>query len=172
MKRKNSFLEKFSKVFLLLTVVFALSAAQLLKAQDVEVTVEEFDGKGLLISFPSTNLDSTATLTTTSFMLAGYDYLSFASYPVYWSRLLTSTTGKPRVLSVLKGTNTPSVTTSWQLVDTSSVNADSTETWGNGSMDFNSKKFAYYRWEVTGTAGNRSDTYVQQQIWLPYKKRD
>jgi len=151
----------------LFAIVFLLLAVTAFG--QTSVTKNEFGGKALLLKFPSTSIDSTDTVYSTPFTLSGYDYQLTASYPIYYTRKLSSTAGKPRILCILQGTND---LTNYFTVDTVSVNADSTETLGDGTLNLNSKKAAYYRFKITGTAGNRSDTYAQYELYIPWKKNN
>jgi hypothetical protein len=146
------------------TVLFCITVTAFAQTS---VTENKFSGKAYLVKFPSTNIDSTDTVYSTPFTFSGYDYQLTTTYPVYYTRLLASTAGKPRILCVLQGTND---LTNYLAVDTVGVNADSTETLGEGTLNLNSKKAAYYRFKITGTAGNRSDTYAAYQLYLPWKR--
>jgi hypothetical protein len=158
MKRINLF-----SIGLILLMFFAAAAIA-----QTDVTVNTYNGKALLVTFPSTKIDSTATVYSDWFSIAGYDAESFATYPMHWGRLLTSVKGKPRILWVVEGSYDGGTTAF--TIDTLSVNADSTETYGVGTMNFNSKKAPLIRYKITGTAGNRSDTYAKGEAYIPRKR--
>ncbi len=120
--------------------------------------------------FPSTNINSTATVYSEWFTLRGYDSESMSTYPLLATYNLSSTAGKPRILWVIEGSNNLADANELYTVDTLSANADSLETYQSSSMSFNGKKFLNYRFKITGTAGNQSDTYAKAELYYPRKK--
>lgn len=135
--------------------------------------------------FPSTLIDSTATVYSEWFTLAGYDYeTDYLAYTdtstglagtlyrrfVHATYNLSSTLGKPRILAIIQGTNNTDDASSLYTVDSLTANADSLETYQYAHLDFNGKRFQKYRFKITGTAGNRSDTYFEAELYIPRKK--
>ena len=157
---------KRTQIFLIAVMLLSLCS---ISFGQVSMEKNIFGNRSFYATFPNTLIDSTATVYSEVFTLNGWDQGISATVPVYWTRLLASAKGKPRILIVLQGTNDE---TNYLAVDTLSVNADSTETYGTGSMSLNSYRFAKYRFKITGTAGNRTDTYAKFEIYIPYRREN
>lgn len=150
---------------LILVIAIFLFAIPMLA--QVKLTKGFFGDRAFLAQFPNTKIDSLATVYSEAFTLAGHN-VSFVTSPIYWTRKLTSASGKPRIINVVQGSND---LVNWLAVDTLSVNADSTETLGMGTMTLHGTYFAWYRFAITGTATNRKDTYCKFEIYLPYERK-
>lgn len=172
------------KMKLFLIVLLSLFALGSLNAQ-TSFTTKTVELTHFHAIFPSTLIDSTDTVYSEWFTLAGYDYeTDYIGYTdtstglagtlyrrfVHASYKLSSTLGKPRILAVIQGTNNTDDASSLYTIDTLSANADSLETYQYTHLDFNGKRFLKYRLAITGTAGNRSDTYFKGELYLPRKK--
>lgn len=172
------------KMKLFLIVLLSIFALGTLNAQ-TSFTTKTVEITHFHAIFPSTLIDSTDTVYSEWFTLAGYDYESdyilqaddstgLASTPyrrfLHATYNLSSTLGKPRILAVIQGTNNTDDASSLYTVDSLSANADSLETYQYAHLDFNGKRFQKYRLKITGTAGNRSDTYFKAEIYVPRKK--
>ena len=156
---------KHTKLFIaLLMGIFLLSFPIIAQTQ---VELNDFDGKALLINFPSTNLDSTDTVYSDWFTLAGYDsrepYTSVADtggtnnlattytpIPIYFSYQLTSALGKPRTTGIIQGSNDYSDVNSIATAGTLTATADSTETLQTAVITITVPR-AFYRFKWTGT---------------------
>jgi hypothetical protein len=152
--------------------IFLITALMLVSSIAMgQVSLEKqiFGNRSYFTQFPSTLIDSVTNVYSEVFTLNGWDQGLSSSNPVHWTRILTSTKGKPRITVIVQGSNDE---TNWLSVDTLSVKNDSTETFGYGTMSFNTYKYAYYRFKVQGDSGNRTDTYAKFEIYLPYRREN
>ncbi len=176
---------KRTKIFFVFLIGILLTAFSV-QAQ-TQVEMNEFNGSALLIHFPSTNVDSTESIYSDHFTLAGYDarqnYISLADtggtnnlvttytpIPIYFQYILSSALAKPKITGILQGSNDPSVDGNWATAGTITATADSIETLQTAVITITVPR-AFYRFKWTGTAGNRIDTYVKADAYLPTKKR-
>lgn len=150
------------------------------------LTKNDFGGKSLLVQFPSTALDSTTSIYSEWFTLAGWDDVgdyttvedtstglatTLVPVPLYFTYTLTSASGKPRVTGILQGSNNTDDANNLKTVGTFTATADSTETLQESTVSITAKR-AFYRFKFTGTSGNLSDTYVKAEFYYPKKRND
>jgi hypothetical protein len=158
---------------LLLIFFAAVSFAQ------TALTFERFEGKALLLQFPSTTIDSVTTVYSTHFDLAGYDYDGFSTTAnqIQTTWKLASVTGLPKILTTIQGNNDLGDDSGWTVIDTLSAARDSVETQQKGTITLNLKKYAYYRFAIAGlgtAAGsipNRRDTTCKLEIYIPKRRQ-
>ena len=108
-----------------------------------------------------TSCDSLDVVVSKSFSMPNFLSNNFSTYPVYYTKYQRSADDKPHITTTIEGSNDG---TNWNVVDTLGAVADSAETYQYGSLDFNNKKYWYYRLKHTGAAGNRADALITTNL--------
>lgn len=147
-------MKKLLLLILLLTSVIAL-------AQE-SITIEK-SGSSMLVMY-STSVDSADTVYTKPFQYFSPNYYT---YPVTYTKLLTSAADKPHITTTVEGSNNG---TSWYAVDTIAAVGDSAETYQSGELDLNNRGYWYYRIKHIGLSTNRSDATAV--VHLVFRKPD
>ncbi len=129
----------------ILSLSFIDSSAQRVKVQN------EKDASMVVLE---TNVDSLSIVIGEAFSLPQYLSNNFTTYPIYYTKLIKSNSAKPRLNTTIEGSNDLA---NWAVVDTVGILADSIETYQSGSLNFNAKKFWYYRIKHIGATGNPKD---------------
>lgn len=167
------------KRFTLLTalLLFAVTPVVFPQTTITEITKVTFGDRAFDFHFPRTNIDSTETVYSSWFSINGFEdtgpketistALSTFAYGTYQ---VTSTEGKPHISIFLQGSNDVDDTTTYEVIDTVGVLADSTETIRDGDFCF-AKPRMWYRLQIVGETGNRSDAYLKGDWYIPFARR-
>jgi len=149
-------------VLLVSIMMFAIFATNIFPQVKVMPKFDKGDG-ALLVTLPATNVDSVTTSTTVVqskwFDLSPYLAQSWTTYPVYYTKLYTSTDGKPYITTTIEFTNNQD---SVWAADTLGGVKDSLETLYKGSLTITGNKGKYARIvckgdSVSATIKNRAD---------------
>jgi len=125
---------------------------------------------GMIVSFTG-SVDSVVVDTSAVFTFAGYQGESWYVNPIQYSKVLTSSSGKPYVTIIIQG----QIDGNWVSVDTIGIPKDSIETVQRSTTDFNNLKCSQYRAIISGTqnaAGtfnNPDDSTFSLYFFLPRK---
>jgi hypothetical protein len=153
----------FSQIALMAVFVLALALPAFAQST-ISTDVDYLEG-GLLVTVDM-EIDSIDTVYSDAFAFGQYDDDSYYTYPVAYGYQFTSAADEPKVMVKMQG-SFDAVT--WTLIDTVSAVTDSTETFNVGTMNFNNKKFPYYRAFVEGKTGNRADCIGKFYVYA-YRK--
>lgn len=159
-------LKSFFALLLLITLFSLPTSAQWV----TNTTATQLDN-GVSLYFNLT-VDSTGTYNSNPFTLNKYDNDSWYTYPISYSRIITSTLGTPYVTALVQ--YSPDAENNWTTVDTLFLK-DSIETFASGTFNLNDSKKPYYRLRFVGDANgaltdNRSDSDVK--VWLYIYRKD
>lgn len=143
LKSKLSFAYFFILASLFLCQTFAV-------AQSVDIERGE---NSALITFQS-DVDSAETVTSDWFSVKDIIPYSLYTYPVNYTKIQSSTLRVPKITVTIEGSNDQ---TNVVIVDTIGTVGDSLETLYNGNVNFNDKKFMYYRYKYTATGTHPFD---------------
>lgn len=147
-----------------LSIFISLMLCFTLEAQTT--TIEKDGDNAIKVTFDS-DVDSLDTVTSDWFTLPGYIAYSSYDYPVHFTKIQTSTAGKPYVTATLEGSNDQ---VNIVVVDTIGTIVDSLETLYSSTINLNNKKLWYFRVKHKGESvptsdqKNRSDTVVKTDL--------
>lgn len=130
-------------------------------AQTLEIDKND---NAVMVSFDA-EVDSIITVTSDWFAIPEYLSHSLITYPPNYTKIQSSTAGKPHITVTLEGSNDQ---TNVVIVDTVGTVGDSLETIYSGNTNLNNKKFWYYRYKYVGTGtgafANKSDATLKSQL--------
>jgi len=158
------------KSFFALLLFFALFSTNIFPQWSTNTDATQFDN-GVSLYFNLT-VDSTGTYNSDAFTLSKYDNDSYYTYPMSYSRIITSALGTPYVTALIQ--YSPDASTNWTTIDTLFLK-DSIETFASGTFNLNDSKKPYYHLRFVGDANgalvnNRSDSNVK--VWLYIGRKD
>ena len=167
----------------LATIIILLIITTLATAQ-VSLKDNPFGDRSRVIAIANTAVDSTASVYSEWFTLNGWDAQSdrvlqtddstalastYTPVPLYGTYKLGSAAAKPRITWIVQGSNDVDDASTYQTISTVCT-ADSVETLQSSAISITTPR-AYYRFKITGTAGNRRDTYAKGEWYLPKKRQ-
>lgn len=150
-------------IFLMITsfVLFSIVAPAQTKAGTLSI---EKSQNAVLVSY-SADVDSNAVVYSEWFSVPDYLPYSLYTYPVNYTKIQSSTLGKPCITVTLERSNDQSNVI---ITDTIGTIRDSLETLYNGTANFNNGKSWYYRLKFTGETAtatkNRSDATCKTDL--------
>lgn len=158
------------KSFFALLLFVTLFSTQIFPQWATNTTATQFDN-GVSLYFNLT-VDSTGTYNSNAFTLNKYDNDSWYTYPISYSRIITSTLGTPYITALVQ--YSPDASTNWTTIDTLFLK-DSIETFASGTFNLNDSKKPYYRLRFVGDSNgaltpNRSDSDCK--VWLYIGRKD
>lgn len=150
-----------SKAFTFLIIIFALLA---LVTPAQKINIDKNDN-AVLITMEA-NVDSLSTVTSKWFSIPEYLTHSLYTYPVNYTKMQNSVSGKPYITVTVEGSNDQ---VNVAVIDTIGGVQDSLETLYSGNTNFNNKKFWYYRIKFkgeskSGSLKNRKDATLRTDL--------
>lgn len=140
------------KITHLMILMLMIISATFLNAQITVNGETKTFGDGITFTYAGV-VDTTDTLTTKEFSLADYDGFSFYDYPLSFQAFLTGGSQSTRKVSVyLLGSNFNDAN-KFVVVDTA-LYKDSTTSSIFPTINLNGKKYARYKWKITGETSN------------------
>jgi hypothetical protein len=153
-------------LFTLLFTFFILTAISF-----SQESVKTFDDDGSYYVKSSVAVAGADTVYSTSFSAPEYDGVDFTTYPINYTKTLTSTSDKPHITTTIQG-SFDDVT--YYTLDSLGAVGDSAETNQTGTLDLNSTGFKnhyrYYRFEYIGLATNPADATAV--TWLNFARKE
>lgn len=161
------------KSFFALLLFVSLFSTQIFSQWVDNTEATQFDN-GVSLYF-NLVVDSTDTYNSEAFTLSKYDNDLWTTYPMSYSRIITSTLGTPYVTCLVQYSPVEATaSTYWTTIDTLFLK-DSIETFASGTFNLNDSKKPYYRLRFVGDANgaltnNRSDSNTK--VWLYIGRKD
>lgn len=154
-----------NRVFLLLLMAFTLVTSVF--AQTVISHETRSLADAYTIDVPQTTIDSNGVYVTPWFSLREFDD-DLTNHPVIYMKYQSSVLAKPHITTTVEGAFFADDSV-W-VVDTIGVVADSSEVKQYGTLNFNGKQYPMYRLKYSGTTSNRSDAWIKNTLYNPYRR--